>query len=62
VGEVQDPRREFGVGGLNAAAVDFEEREHRNEREAFVCVDEGLDFGDAVGESAAACSARSAPW
>lgn len=49
-GEVEDPRRELGIGSFDSIAVDLEECQHRDEREALVAINEGLAFGDAVRE------------
>jgi hypothetical protein len=46
----RDPVDEFGVGGLDAVAVELEEGQHGDEREPLVAVDEELPLGDAVGE------------
>jgi len=48
--QVDDPAGKLGVGGVDSVAVCFEEGQHRDEREPFVAVDEGLAFGDAVGK------------
>jgi hypothetical protein len=46
--EAEDPLGEIGIGRFEQVAVQLEERQHRDERQALVGVDERLALGDAV--------------